>query len=574
VSEPEGDVSSAGGDPSKKPKDPLVGKTINGRFQIFARLGRGGMGKIYKALQSPLNRVVALKVLNPDYAGDRDPLFLRRFYLEASSASKLTHPNTITIFDYGYCEEEDIFFIAMEYLQGSTLAKVMRRDGPFDAERVIHISSQICKSLREAHSHGIIHRDLKPENIIVLDDREEVDFVKVLDFGLVKFFGEDHSVEDLTKTGLFMGSPRYASPEQIKNAQPDPRSDIYSAGIIMYQMLTGQVPFDDENSVAIILKHLNEAPPRPAEVRPDLHIPEMLEAVVLKTLEKQRESRYQAMDELLAGLRDVRQALFGVHSGDFSGAGSGAGSTPLSGSFPRLPAPSGAHPGLGMPPAANMSGAMDPGAASGHMPLAGSLSMSQAHTGVTPGGSGLAAYPPAPEPTRSRLPLFILLFLVLLVAGGIGLLVVQRMQQGSGAAKPMVVVQQPAAQPAQATGAGQGAAPMNPGTAPAPVAAPAQVPAAAPGQPAPAAGDAARYSFTSDPPGAKVYEGKRYLGRTPLSFQKRLTDEEAKAERAYVFRRAGYQDATRTARPVNNAVELHVKLDANPDETYKDNPYD
>src|ERR1700684_3223713 len=224
--------------------DPLIGRVINDRFRIVSLIARGGMGKVYRAEQSTLGRVCAIKVLNPNYAGEHDPEFHKRFFLEASIASKLTHPNTVTIFDYGRTDD-DIYFMAMELLEGVTLHRAIREVGCFPEERVAHIGRQICRALREAHALGCIHRDLKPANIFLVEHGDEPDFVKVLDFGLVKDVRSDIKPEEqLTQTGLFMGSPKYMAPEQIRGEKVDARTDIYSLGIIMYEMCTGKVPFD------------------------------------------------------------------------------------------------------------------------------------------------------------------------------------------------------------------------------------------------------------------------------------------------------------------------------------------
>ena len=228
-----GQASKAGG------IDPLIGRAINDRFRITGLIARGGMGKVYRAEQTPLGRLCAVKVLNPNYTGDHDPEFHKRFFLEASIASKLTHPNTVTIFDYGKTDD-DIYYMAMELLEGTTLHRAIRESAPFPEDRVAHIGRQICRALREAHSHGVIHRDLKPANIFLVSHGDETDFVKVLDFGLVKNVSESRG-EDLTQTGLFMGSPKYMAPEQIQGDRVDARTDIYSLGIIMYEMLTWRV---------------------------------------------------------------------------------------------------------------------------------------------------------------------------------------------------------------------------------------------------------------------------------------------------------------------------------------------
>jgi len=200
---------------NNKAADPLIGKTVSGRFRIVSVIARGGMGKVYKAEQAPLGRVCALKVLMPKYEGDKDPEFHKRFFLEAATAAKLSHPNTVTIFDYGI--DEEIYYIAMEYIEGRTLFRVLRDEGPFPESRTAHITRQICRALREAHGLGVIHRDLKPGNVLLSSHGDEKDYVKVLDFGLVKdVTGEK---EDLTQQGLFMGSPKYMAPEQITGGQ-------------------------------------------------------------------------------------------------------------------------------------------------------------------------------------------------------------------------------------------------------------------------------------------------------------------------------------------------------------------
>jgi serine/threonine protein kinase len=290
--------------------DPLLGRVVNDRYRIVEQIGHGGMGRVYKAQQSPLDRIVALKVLGAGH--DRDPNFYKRFFLEASVTAKLTHPNTITLYDYGRTDD-GIFFIAMEYLNGRTLSAAMQQDGPLAQERVIHVAQQICRSLREAHALGIIHRDLKPANVMLLRQHDDHDFVKVLDFGLVKFFsGESAQDVDITNAGTFMGSPHYIAPEQARNQSPDQRCDIYSLGILLYHMLTGRVPFTAQAPVDIILKHLHEAPVPPRDARPDLNIEPALQDIVLRCMAKAREDRFQSMDDLLAELKRVRTRVTGI----------------------------------------------------------------------------------------------------------------------------------------------------------------------------------------------------------------------------------------------------------------------
>src|SRR3984957_9357771 len=335
--------------------DPLIGRVINDRFRISALIARGGMGKVYRAEQAPLGRVCALKVLNPNYAGDQDPEFHKRFFLEASIASKLTHPNTVTIFDYGRTDD-DVYYMAMEYLVGHTLHRAIREASHFPEERSAHIARQICRALREAHSLGVIHRDLKPANIFLVEHGDETDFVKVLDFGLVKNISGDGKGEDLTQTGLFMGSPKYMAPEQIRGDRVDARTDIYALGIIMYEMITGKVPFDRPNSVNILMAHVNEEAPPMRQMNPNINLSAPIEETVNRCMAKDPDQRFRSMDEVLAALKRVGG---GTLTATISGAGTGeyramssSGSGPQistngmgSGPNPAFLSPSGSDPG-------------------------------------------------------------------------------------------------------------------------------------------------------------------------------------------------------------------------------------
>ncbi|HVE81418.1 MAG TPA: protein kinase, partial [Myxococcales bacterium] len=314
--------------------DPLCGRVLNGRFSILEPIGSGGMGRVYKAIQAPLDRMVAIKVLHPQFSSNnRDPGFVKRFVLEASLTSKLRHPNTVTVIDYGQTED-GIFYIAMEYLEGMSLAEVLTKQGALQWQRSLHIGQQVCRSLREAHRFGIIHRDLKPANVMLLDEADH-DLVKVLDFGLVKSFVGDGTTQDvepdskITQAGMLLGSPQYMSPEQARN-HSDPRSDVYSFGVLLYEMMSGRPPFTAKDYLEVIVKHLKEPPPPFHTVRPDLSIPLEVEDLVFRCLEKEPAHRFQSMDEVLEGLRALGAG--GTHTsfgGDVRASGSRPGIDPL-----------------------------------------------------------------------------------------------------------------------------------------------------------------------------------------------------------------------------------------------------
>jgi len=278
---------------------------IGGKYRVLGTLGRGGYGTVYRAEQSALGRAVAVKVLDPAFAAHDDPKVVQRFLREAAAAARLQHPNIVNVHDFG--QEGEQLYLVMELLDGRTLNALIKQHGALPAVRVLHIAKQLCKALREAHKRCLIHRDIKPSNVLLVDRDEDPDFVKVLDFGLVL---DESSTDELTKEGRFVGTPRYMSPEHFGQGGADARSDIYSVGVLMYRMLSGEVPFDGP-PVAILSGHLHKVPAPPSERGPAPYVPPRLEAAVMRCLEKRPEDRFQSIADLLYELRQAHADLTG-----------------------------------------------------------------------------------------------------------------------------------------------------------------------------------------------------------------------------------------------------------------------
>ena len=279
-------------DPGIARLDPMPGRVIGGNFRIDKLIGAGAMGNVYKALQVSLNKPVAVKILHHHL--HRDERLVARFKREAKSASLLNHPNSIQIIDSGE-DSDGTLYIAMELLTGRDLAQVIRDDFPLPLLRIGRIMSQVLNALDEAHAQGVIHRDLKPSNIMLIERRGEKDFVKVCDYGIAKATlgdGEDDRSAMLTVQGLVCGTPEYMSPEQARAEPLDGRADLYSAAVILYQLVTGDIPFRAETAMGIISRHLVEPPEPPSRRRRDLDIPAAVDQIVLRGLEKDRELRF------------------------------------------------------------------------------------------------------------------------------------------------------------------------------------------------------------------------------------------------------------------------------------------
>ncbi|MFC5703427.1 Stk1 family PASTA domain-containing Ser/Thr kinase [Cohnella faecalis] len=271
----------------------MIGHTLVGRYELLARVGGGGMALVYKAKDILLNRFVAVKVLRQQFMHDED--FVKRFRREAQAAASLSHPNIVSIYDVG--QEEDTHYIVMEYIDGANLNEIIRDRAPLQVEEAVRIASQICDALDHAHHNQIIHRDIKPHNILIGNNGR----VKVTDFGIARAV----TSSTITQTGSVVGSVHYFSPEHAKGVATGEKSDIYSLGIVLYQMLTGRLPFLGESPISVALKHLQEPFEQPRKVNP--HIPQSVENVILRAMRKNPQERYSSASRMLADLETCLQ---------------------------------------------------------------------------------------------------------------------------------------------------------------------------------------------------------------------------------------------------------------------------
>ncbi len=279
--------------------DPLLGRRIKDTYKIVSRIGAGGMGTVYKAVQERLGRDVAVKVLPAAMAESEEAVM--RFHREARAASSLAHPNTIIIHDYGQ-EEDGLLYIVMEYVEGTPLSKLIKAGG-LTPKLVLHIVEQIAGSLTEAHERGMIHRDLKPDNIMLTRRAHDEYFVKVLDFGLAKAVGKEGEDQSVTTTGVVLGTPAYMSPEQVQGLPLGPACDQYALGVMVFEMVTGRPPFEGATSISVCMAHVNEPPPKLHEVHGSLPDNPGLETVISKALAKEPEGRFQSVAEFVEALR-------------------------------------------------------------------------------------------------------------------------------------------------------------------------------------------------------------------------------------------------------------------------------
>jgi serine/threonine protein kinase len=288
--------------------DPLIGRTIADRYRVLGTIGRGGMGAVYRVEHLMLKKELALKFLHPEL-GRLDEV-MRRFEREAEAAARLDHPNIVGVTDFGRTAD-GMLFLAMELLHGQSLTDLIRPDGdgqPIPVERALYIVRQILRALDHAHASGVVHRDLKPDNVMLIERDGEADIVKLLDFGIAKMSaqrdGGGGKSETLTQAGIVFGTPEYLSPEQAMGEEADQRADLYSAGVVLYEMLTGRRPFEAQSKVAIVSMHLTQKAMPVTQAAPDANIPLALERIVERAMAKKRDERYASALQMLAALEE------------------------------------------------------------------------------------------------------------------------------------------------------------------------------------------------------------------------------------------------------------------------------
>jgi serine/threonine protein kinase len=480
-------------------RDPLVGSLVNGKYRVLSAIARGGMGRIYYATQVPLERPVALKVVQGDGDHEHESQFLKRFLQEASILAKLQHPNVVTLFDYGKIEGSHIeqYFIAMEFLAGETLTHRFKTRGRLTIPETLILARQIGRGLREAHKRGIVHRDLKPSNIILVPEGDGSEIVKLVDFGIGKVMGRPGDAQDLTQDGVFVGTPRYMAPEQFEG-NASPASDYYALGTILFQAVAGRLPFVGSTMSEFMVAKLARSVPTIREVAPDAQVPDSLEALVHHLLARHPDER-PTLEQLQAHLMACEEEVFGTPHSMRRGNSSGPHAFASTGSGPYSMGGTGSGPHAsitGSGPLAHVTGSvphmhgaqasMDVRQGGYHgEPLRVPPTMIQpipSYAQMTPRPMAAPALPPDAAPP-SRAPLILALLMVVTFGVGAGIYWKTTRPHGRDASLT------------SSSGVGVGGA-------------------AGSGDPAVAA--AFTLTIDSAPGGATVTEGDNVLGETPV----------------------------------------------------------
>ncbi len=532
--------------------DPLIGRVVQGRFLVLARLAAGGMGVVYKAEQQPLGRVIALKILESKQNASVDASFSRRFFLEASAAAKLAHPNTIVVHDYGKTEG-GLYFIAMEHLDGGSLGDRLKKHGPLTPAQAIHVGMQVASSLADAHAQGLVHRDLKPGNVMFAPRAGDPFFVKVLDFGLVKVLGSEDENVALTQSGVMMGSPRYMAPEQVKAQPVDHRADIYAFGAMLYHMVAGAPPFAAGSAFEAMHAHVNTPPPPLRATWPHCPAGPRLEAVIMRCLAKDPAQRFLSMNELMSALHACQSEAGAL------GAGA-SGWTPLASSQALSLVSSSAHPlsssssGSDSSPSISRSGVAPSGS---HKTMR--FESAEGPAPAAPPAASAAA-PVAPAKSGGALKILAgLAALVVVVAGAVAAAWTLSVMRDGAAAPPIAEVHAPSA-PAVAPPAAEPAPAPPPEAPPRETEALADPPAADPPAADPPAADPPAAQppppllLQTEPSGATVRRDGLDLGDTPVPLLiprgERWTIEVSKD---------GYEPRTVTVVGGQPALTLHLE---------------
>jgi len=287
-------------------KDSLVGVVLADRYEIISEVGRGALGVVYKAHHLVMDKTVAVKILFGEVDVNKDETNFLRFQREAQAASSMSHPNIVTVYDFGISENSTPYLV-MDFVEGINLKDVLNRHQRLPVERAVAIFSQMCSAMEHAHAKGILHRDIKPENVVLLKTSWSPEFVKLVDFGIAKYVNEPkNNAKKLTMDGQVLGTPAYMSPEQVMGDRLDPRSDIYCMGVLMYHTITGKLPILGSTSADTMARHITDQPPDFGVVCPSVKIPFKLQRTILKALKKHPQDRHQSMKELFIELENYR----------------------------------------------------------------------------------------------------------------------------------------------------------------------------------------------------------------------------------------------------------------------------